>query len=113
MGRSGRRVCVPPSKPCSWPCEHGGTCLGRSNVKQRVVVCCWGVSWSFGSLATHGNPVGRNNGDVNGRYECAIFWPFLAVGCLFVRVGCLLCVQTWRMLQSHCVVVYGALKHGL
>ena len=67
MRRSGRRVCVPPSKPCPWPCGHGGTCLGRSNVRQRVVFCCWGVSWSFGSLASQRSSAGRIQGDVNSR----------------------------------------------
>ena len=77
MRRSGRRVCVPPSKPCPWPCGHGGTCLGRSNVRQRVVFCCWGVSWSFGSLVSQRSSACRIQGIVNSRVsECGHFWLF-------------------------------------
>lgn len=84
--------------------------MGRSNVRQRVVVCCWGVSWSFGSLATHGNPVGRNKGDVNGRDQCAIFGRWVLArtcGVLVVRsdlayvaitLRCRVwCTETWSV----------------
>ena len=87
--------------------------MGRPNVRQRVVGCCWIVSWSFCSLSSPDSSVDRNKCIVNGRKRVR---PFLAVGwpgCLLVRFGCLLCVQTWRMMQPHYVVLFGALKRGL
>ena len=75
-----RRVSVPPSKPCSWddPISDSGSCFVVGVRLGRLAACT----------------VARNKGDVNGCSECDPFRTVLAVGCLRVREGCLLSVQT-------------------